>query len=237
MRQMSDQTISDDIALRIALACRAPLDMDAARLLGVIGDAIGLPPTDEKLRRLKVKDLRMALGGELAGVDSNVLKKAVYILKGPLDVDTDPPPPVDAYAEGNMPNSVRVAFASNGGDLLDGHFGSARHFLVYQVSASENRLIDVRFPDDAQADDKNAYRAGLVGDCQVLYVASIGGPAAAKVIKTGVHPLTDTDGGSTRDRIRKLQTVLGDKAPPWLSKVLGRVPEERVRFEQEGKAP
>jgi nitrogen fixation protein NifX len=117
--------------------------------------------------------------------------------------------------------------------LLDGHFGSAKRFLVYQVSSSENRLIDVRVADDAEADDKNAYRAGLIADCQVLYVASIGGPAAAKVVKADVHPIKDPKGGSARDRVLALQRVLASNAPPWLAKVIGQAPEERIRFERE----
>jgi len=115
--------------------------------------------------------------------------------------------------------------------LLDGHFGAARRFLVYQVSASELRLIDVRRIDDSGAEDRNAYRAGLIRDCQVLYVASIGGPAAAKVIKLDIHPIKDAAGGSARERMVKLQDVLSRKAPPWLAKVMGQAPEERIRFE------
>ena len=132
-----------------------------------------------------------------------------------------------------MPDSIRVACASNAGDLLDGHFGSARRFLVYQVSSTENRLIDVRVPDDTESEDKNAYRAALIADCQVLYVASIGGPAAAKVVKADVHPIKDPKGDSALDRIAALQRVLASKAPPWLAKVMGQAPEERIRFERE----
>ena len=230
---MSEAPISDDIALRIALAARTLPDTGAARLIRVIEDAIGLPPMVRKLEELQVKDLKTALGGELADLDIGALKAAVAILKGEANADAGPPPPVEPYEEGDMPGSIRVACASNGGDLLDGHFGSARRFLVYQVSSSQNRLIDVRIPDDSQTGDKNADRARLIGDCQVLYVASIGGPAAAKVVKTGVHPIKDPKGGSARERILALQEILCDKAPPWLAKVMGRTPEERVRFERE----
>jgi nitrogen fixation protein NifX len=230
---MTRAALSDDIALRIALAARALPDTDPARLIRVLDDAIGLPPTAQKLSTLKVKVLKSALDGELSDIDPDALKEAVSILKGEAESDPDPAPPVDACAEGEMPDSIRVACASNSGELLDGHFGSARGFLVYQVSASENRLIDVRVPDDAEADDKNAYRAGLIADCEVLYVASIGGPAAAKVVKADVHPIKDPKGGPARDRIMALQQVLGSKAPPWLAKAMGQAPEDRIRFERE----
>jgi len=67
----------------------------------------------------------------------------------------------------------------------------------------------------------------------VLYVASIGGPAAAKVIKAEIHPIKDAAGGSARDRMVALQGVLAAKPPPWLAKVMGQTPEERPRFERD----
>ena len=230
---MSQAPISDEIALRIALAARALPDTDAARLIRVLADAIGLPPTAKKLSGLKVKTLKEALDGELADIDTGALKEAAAILKGEAETDLEPPPAVEPYADGDLPDSIRVACASNKGELLDGHFGSARRFLIYQVSATCSRLIDVRVPDDGEAEDRNAYRAGLIGDCQVLYVASIGGPAAAKVVKADVHPIKHPAGGPARDRIDALQRILADKAPPWLAKVMGRTPQERVRFERE----
>jgi nitrogen fixation protein NifX len=136
-----------------------------------------------------------------------------------------------------MPGSVRVACASNGGEALDGHFGSARRFLVYQVSTDETRLIDARMADDRGREDKNAYRAELIRDCRVLYVASIGGPAAAKVVKADIHPVKDAAGGSARDRMLALQGVLATKPPPWLAKVMGQTPEERIRFGRDAEAP
>ncbi len=66
-----------------------------------------------------------------------------------------------------VPGSIRGACASNGGERIDGHFGSARRFLVYQVAADGHRLIDCREIDDSAAevsDDKNNHRAGLTPD-------------------------------------------------------------------------
>jgi len=232
---MTENSISDDIALRIALAARVLPDTDAVRLIRVLDDAIGLPPTAKTLSALRVRALKEALDGELADVDSGALKDAVAILEGEAETDTDPDPapPVEPYSDGDMPDSIRVACGSNKGELLDGHFGSAARFLIYQVSALEHRLIEVRAPEDSGVADKNAYRARLISDCQVLYVASIGGPAAAKVVKAAIHPIKDPKGGSARERIVALQQVLKSKAPPWIAKVMGHTPEERVRFERE----
>ncbi|MCG6942405.1 MAG: dinitrogenase iron-molybdenum cofactor biosynthesis protein [Thiohalocapsa sp.] len=227
--------LSDDIALRIGLAARALPDTDPARLLKVLADAVGLPPTVAALDGLTVKQLKTAAAGELAEVDAAALKAALALLKG-QGHDIEPPPPVEApLAAGEAASgSIRVACASNGGDLLDGHFGSCRRFLVYQVAAGVNRLVDVRDIDDSTADDdKNAYRAELITDCQVLFVASIGGPAAAKVVKRDIHPIKFPQGGSARERMAELSAQLAHKPAPWLAKVMGQSAEERVRFERD----
>jgi len=222
--------ISEDLALRIGLAARALPETDPARLLRVLADAVGLPPTAEKLAALKVKDLRTAAAGELGDIDPDALKAALTYLKGEGLTDSAPPPPLDPYTDSDMPDSIRVACASDTGENLDGHFGAARRFLIYQVSATQCRLIAERRVEDTGAEDKNAYRAGLIGDCQVLYVASIGGPAAAKVIKLDIHPIKDSGGGSARERMVRLQETLAHQTPPWLAKAMGKPPQERIRF-------
>ncbi len=232
---MTAQALSDDIALRIGLAARALPDTDPARLLKVLADAVGLPPTVAALDGLTVKQLKAAADGELADIDAGALKAALALLKGQGD-DIEPPPAIEAplAADEATSGSIRVACASNGGELLDGHFGSCRRFLVYQVAAGEHRLIDVRDIDDSTAeDDKNAHRAGLIEDCQVLFVASIGGPAAAKVVKLDIHPIKFPQGGSARERMAELAAQLAHKPPPWLAKVMGQSAEDRVRFERD----
>ena len=234
---MSTSPISNEVALRIGLATRELPDTDPARLLRVLADVVGLPPTSKKLEKLTVKALKAAADGEFADVDSAAVKSALACLKGESDISADPLPEIEAYAEGEMPNSNRVACASNKGEMLDGHFGSCRRFLIYQVSQQENRLVEIRNVDESEAaDDKNSYRASLLNDCQLLFVGSIGGPAAAKVVRAGVHPIKKPQPGPAREEIQSLQQVIGKDAPPWLAKAMGQSPEERIRFEQEATA-
>jgi nitrogen fixation protein NifX len=130
-----------------------------------------------------------------------------------------------------MPDAIRVACASNSGEALDGHFGSCNRFLIYQVSRDEIRLIDVReTAASGGGEDKNAWRARLIADCQVLFVASIGGPAAAQVVKAGIHPVKDSRGGNARAPLGELQEKLASAPPPWLAKAMGHAAEDRVRF-------
>jgi nitrogen fixation protein NifX len=226
--------ISDEIALRIGLAARELPETDAARLLRVLDDAIGLPPTLDTLSSLTVKNMKRAGDGEFADVDTAAMKSALAHLKGEMDLQNEPLPDIESYSEGDMPNSIRVACASNKGDLLDGHFGSCRRFLVYQVSKEESRLIEIRDIDHSlELEDKNSYRASLIEDCQILFVASIGGPAAAKVIKAGAHPIKKQRAVPASEEIANLQHAIGEKAPPWLAKVMGHSAEQRVRFERD----
>jgi nitrogen fixation protein NifX len=226
--------ISDEIALRIGLAARELPETDAARLLRVLDDVIGLPPTLDTLSNLTVKNMKRAGDGEFADVDTVAIKSALAHLKGEMDLQNDPLPEVQPYNEEDMPGSIRVACASNKGELLDGHFGSCRRFLVYQVSKDESRLIEIRPIDSTrEVDDKNSYRASLIDDCQILFVASIGGPAAAKVIKAGAHPIKKQRAVPASEEIASLQQAIGEDASPWLAKAMGHSAEQRVRFERE----
>lgn len=225
-------SINKEIALRIGLAARALPDTNPQRLLGVLDAAVGLPPTAEALSGLTVKELKTAADGELGDVDTAALKAALAFLKGEAGIGAEPLPAVDAYADGDMPDSIRVACASNRAERLDGHFGSCQRFLIYQVSQDEVRLIDIRPAADSGAEgDRNGLRASLIADAQLLFVASIGGPAAAKVVRAGVHPIKKPEMGDARAEMRLLQSRIGEDAPPWLAKVMGRAPEQRVRFD------
>ena len=87
---MANAPMKRDVALRIGLAARELPDTDAARLLLVLADAVGLPPTEASLASLTTESLRRAAAGELAGVDPVVLASALTGLKGGSDADADP---------------------------------------------------------------------------------------------------------------------------------------------------
>jgi nitrogen fixation protein NifX len=227
----SQAELSRELALRIGLAARALPDTDAKRLLSVLTDCIGLPITEEKIVGIDLNTLKTAKAGEFIDVDEPLLTHALSILKSGLNI-----PKQQAYIDGDMPGSVRIACASNDGINVDGHFGSCSQFMIYQVSADEARLIDIRdtdIPDGLDVEDKNVFRAELIKDCQVLYIASVGGPAAAKIVKLGIHPMKLPGIESIAEIIDQLQTVIAGTPPPWLAKVMGIEANDRFRFERE----
>lgn len=237
---MAAQALERDAALRIGMAAKVLPGVDTRRLLDTLVDRIGEPLTNARLSKVTVTDLKTGLAsldgeedGEDAAIGMEPLKLAVRYLWGE---ETDLPymPVVMEYSEGAMPESIRIAIASNGGEELDGHFGSCPYFLIYQVSTEEVRLIDIRNTEGAsESDDRNAFRANLCTDCHVMYVQSVGGPAAAKIVRTGIYPMKVPDGGNARDVMANLQNVMGDKPPPWLAKILGVPAEQRTKYAAE----
>ncbi len=226
--------ITKAAALRIAQAARVLADVNAGAFAAKLGDTLGLPITEEKLAKVTVADLKLILSGEETvepDVDGASIKLAVRHLWG-QSAEAENLPPLAAYKDGDMPGSLRVAVASNTEENLDGHFGSCPRFLIYQVGRDDIRLIDIRSTSlTDEAEDKNVARANLIKDCQIVYVQSIGGPAAAKAVRANVHPVKAPEGGKADIALQRLQAVL-DAPPPWLAKILGVEAKSLSRFSE-----
>lgn len=231
-------TISREVAFRIAMAARTLPDTSVGQLLEILARRIEGDLTEEALTTITVTDLKTGFAsadgeedGEDIGMGLPAIKEAVRILWGETGKDALPQP-VSTVAD--IPGSIRVAVASNNGEMVNGHFGSCLRFLVYQLSASDCQLIDVRSALEADlSDDRNAYRVNLIRDCQILYVQSIGGPAAAKVVNAGIYPIKQKEADKAPVVLTRLQQVMEYSPPPWLAKILGASARERIRFTQE----
>lgn len=222
-------SITREAALRVALAARQLGGFSAAELVSILVERLDLPLTETKLATVTVTDLQAIFQGE-DRVTREGMKQAVRLLWGegvPSDL-----PAVSPCAEGELPGSIRVACASNTGELLDGHFGSCERFLIYQVSSTEMRLIALRPTLEADlTEDRNGARAALIADCQVVYVQSIGGPATAKVVRAGVHPVKVGSGGAALEILSRLQQAL-TSPPPWLARIMGVEAASLAKFAQ-----
>jgi nitrogen fixation protein NifX len=239
---MSEQPISDEVALRIALAARVLPDVSVSDLIYALRSHLGEQIDEEKLSKLTVTQLKTAIGqtysldgeedGEESTIALDILKEAVRILWGEVeDVGAETGASnLEIFENQGGLDSIRVAIASNNEEQLDGHFGSCLRYLIYQLSAQELKLVDIRSAQGAAtAEDKNAFRVELIKDCQVLYVVSIGGPAAAKVIKGNIYPMKIDKGAEARVILQDLQRVINTSPPPWLAKALGVAAGERVK--------
>jgi len=214
---MPTESLTREMALRIGLAARALPDASPASLLNALAELVGLPPSEERLQSLRIRDLR----DPFPNASKQDLARAITCLKGETADEAIPPPPLQAALKG--PNTVRVACASNSGEAMDGHFGSCLRFLIYDVNAAETRLVDIRAAEaDSGAVEGSEGRATLIADCQILFVASIGGPAAAKVVKRGIHPVRVTDGGNARTVAATLSTRIASHPALWIAQGMGR---------------
>ncbi|MGF1542652.1 MAG: dinitrogenase iron-molybdenum cofactor biosynthesis protein [Pleurocapsa sp.] len=237
---MTTQPISNEVALRIALAARVLPDVSVRDLIDALQIDLNDDLSEESLSKLTVTQLKRAFGNiyevdsEWEGEDADngdisAFKEAVRILWGETGY-YDQELPIVPYQEGDLPNSIRIAVASNTGEQLDGHFGSCHRYLIYQLSVDEIRLIEVRSAIEADlAEEKNRFRVDLIKDCAVLYVVSIGGPAAAKVIQAYIYPMKVEQGGNAREILADLQKAIATSPPPWLAKILGISVDKRVK--------
>jgi nitrogen fixation protein NifX len=116
---------------------------------------------------------------------------------------------------------LRVAFATSDGAAVDQHFGRCDRFDVYDLTEASATLVRSRIPAAAfDADSRTDTRLAVLRDCAILHITEIGGPAAARVVNAGIHPLKVADGTAVADLTVRLSAVLGGNPPPWLRKVL-----------------
>jgi nitrogen fixation protein NifX len=237
---MTTQPISNEVALRIALAAKVLPDVSIKDLIEALQIHLDDEITQESLSKITVTQLKKSFGNiyevdnEWEGEDADnsdikAFKEAVQILWGEKDYYKESLP-IESYQEGDLPNSIRIAVASNNAEQLDGHFGSCHRYLIYQLSADQLKLIDVRSAIEADlAEEKNRFRVNLIRDCAILYVVSIGGPAAATVIQANIYPMKIEQGGSAREILADLQKALATSPPPWLAKILGIAADKRLK--------
>lgn len=218
------QSLSDEVALRIGLASRELPDIDNRQLLEALFAIMGKPVSVRKLSRLRFNALKRQLEQQNQHSEEASLRRALAFLKGKgIHCEPPPLPVVTAYREGDLPASVRVGCSSDNGHMIDGQFATCSHFLVYQVAADEYRLIDIRIAGKGQTGiDKHSERADIVADCHVLVTLDIGGLAASKVIKAGIHPMKLEQAVPAVVFIREIQQVLRTTPPPWLAKAMGQ---------------
>ncbi len=232
-------SISQGAARRFSHAARVLSEQDPAIFVVAIGSYLGLPITEDKLQTLTVEDINRILSGDDGELPEDYsrdsIKNALQYLWGEQEAQLATPEIDEMPAVMQGSPSIKVAVASNNAELLDGHFGSCLRFLVYRINTEGLYLADIRDANTTQtADDRNTARAELIGDCQLLYVQSIGGPAAAKVVRAGVHPIKFPKPGAARETLNALQSSLA-KPPPWLAKILGKENALLRRFAEEAE--
>lgn len=132
---------------------------------------------------------------------------------------------------------MKIAFATQDKERVDAHFGWAKYIAIYEINAEGYRYLETHdFGGELAEDgneDKLAPKLDVIKDCAIVYVAAIGGSAAARVVATKIHPVKVPGPEPILDVLDKLQDVLKGTPPPWLRKALAKGEERTYDFEEE----
>jgi nitrogen fixation protein NifX len=146
-------------------------------------------------------------------------------------IETDEAAPAEPTA------AVRVAIATQDRRSLNAHFGSARCFTVYDVTAEGwthvetitcDTVSDEQGKHAADGEDRIGPKVDALKGCHLLFCVAIGGPSAAKVVAAKIHPIKMPQ-QPVESVLERTRAMLDSAPPPWLRKVLastGAAPEK-----------
>lgn len=133
---------------------------------------------------------------------------------------------------------MKIAFATQDLVHINAHFGSAKQMAVYDVSPEgyqfvEKITFDGKLDEDGN-EDKLVPKIEALSDCTIVYVAAIGGSAAARLIRKRVTPVKSrTEEDEITEVLENLVTTLKGSPPPWLRKALQQQEKTFEDFEEE----
>lgn len=136
---------------------------------------------------------------------------------------------VEADASKERAPAVRVAIATQDLKNLNAHFGSARKFAVYDVTAENWSLVETLAFDTVsdeggrhatEGEDRISPKVEALAGCHLLFCLAIGGPSAAKVVAAKIHPIKVPQPQPIEAVLERTRTMLNGAPPPWLRKVL-----------------
>ena len=132
---------------------------------------------------------------------------------------------------------MKVAFSTQDLKRVDAHFGWAKNISIYELTQKDWTFIEtVQFDGDLKEDgdeDKLAPKLEAIKDCALLYVAAIGGSAAARVVAHKIHPIKVSEPEVIEEVLAKLRDVLNGTPPPFLRKAMMRDHERTFEFDEE----
>ncbi len=134
----------------------------------------------------------------------------------------------------SLENAIKVAFASKDMENINAHFGGAKEFVVYDVSKDGFKLSGVIKTDTStmEGDDKTDFKVKALAGVNIMYCESIGGTAAAKVIRGGINPMKVQEPVKIEATLKELVTMINGNPPPWVKKIMNIQTTEDARRER-----
>lgn len=141
---------------------------------------------------------------------------------------------ITVEGKSNLENSMKVAFATKDLESINAHFGGAKEFVVYNVSKEGFEVNGVIKTDTSslQGDEKTEYKVKALKGVNLMYCESIGGTAAAKVIRAGINPMKVQEPRKIEDVLKELVVMLNDNPPPWIKQIMNIETTEDPRLER-----
>jgi len=138
---------------------------------------------------------------------------------------------ITVEGNGTMNSALKVAFATKDMEEINAHFGGAKEFVVYNVSKEGYEVSEVIKTDNAELedDDKTDYRVRALKGVNIMYSESIGGTAAAKVIRAGIHPMKANNSTRIEEVLKELVKMINGNPPPWIKNIMQMQTEHDVR--------
>lgn len=132
----------------------------------------------------------------------------------------------------SVENAIKVAFATKDMETINAHFGGAKEFVVYDVSKEGFNLSGVVKTDVSKmtGDDKTDFKVKALKGINIMYCESIGGTAAAKVIRGGISPMKVQEPRKIEDVLKELIAMINSNPPPWVKKIMNIQSEEDPRL-------
>jgi len=131
-----------------------------------------------------------------------------------------------------MDNAMKVAFATKDMETINAHFGGAKEFVVYNVSKEGFELDGVLKSDTSglTGDDKTDFKVKCLEGINIMYVESIGGTAAAKVIRAGINPMKVPEPRMIEEVLKELVAMINGNPPPWVKRIINMETTEDPRL-------
>jgi nitrogen fixation protein NifX len=117
-------------------------------------------------------------------------------------------------------------------ETINAHFGGAKEFVVYNVSKDGFELDGVVKTDTSEmtGDDKTDFKVKTLAGINIMYCESIGGTAAAKVIRAGISPMKVQEPRKIEDVLKELVAMINGNPPPWVKRIINMETTEDPRL-------
>lgn len=134
----------------------------------------------------------------------------------------------------SLVNAMKVAFASKDMQSINAHFGGAKEFVIYDVSKDGFKLSGVIKTDTSElsGDDKTDFKVKALKGINIMYCESIGGTAAAKVIRGGINPMKVQEPRMIEEVAAELVEMINGNPPPWVKKIMNMETQNDPRLER-----